>query len=168
MIFLIDTTPGTLAGADAWSSYIERHPEENAAKAPDRIIYLQDDSSEHRQMLQNLKIFRYYLQNGSYSGTSLAEHWTGDRFDFDAVILPVFLIHTVKSLTGIFPLDRYLAAHYEHQMLETVPHLSETEKDWLNRHCLREETSVQDCISENAEKFLKFQRKIYLHYDRVD
>ena len=149
MIFLIDTTPGTLAGADAWSSYIERHPEENAAKAPDRIIYLQDDSSEHRQMLQNLKIFRYYLQ-------------------FDAVILPVFLIHTVKSLTGIFPLDRYLAAHYEHQMLETVPHLSETEKDWLNRHCLREETSVQDCISENAEKFLKFQRKIYLHYDRVD
>ena len=106
MIFLIDTTPGTLAGADAWSSYIERHPEKNAAKAPDRIIYLQDDSSEHRQMLQNLKIFRYYLQDGSYSGTSLAEHWTGDRFDFDAVILPVFLIHTVKSLTGIFPLDR--------------------------------------------------------------
>jgi hypothetical protein len=53
-------------------------------------------------------------------------------------------------------------------MLETVPHFSETEKDWLNRHCLREETSVQDCISENAEKFLKFQRKIYLHYDRVD
>ena len=74
MIFLIDTTPGTLAGADAWSSYIERHPEKNAAKAPDRIIYLQDDSSEHRQMLQNLKIFRYYLQDGSYSGTSLAEH----------------------------------------------------------------------------------------------
>ena len=65
-------------------------------------------------------------------------------------------------------LDQYLAAHYERQMLEIIPHFSRDEIDWLNYHCLIEDPDVNEDLGENIKKFLKFQRKLYLHYERVD
>ena len=168
MKFLIDTVPSGPATCDVWFNYLERNPQTTADQGKNQIIYLQKNNESHISFLNELRIFSYYSEPGEFGGDTLKNHWQQKKFDSDAVMIPVYLIHTVKSIVNIFPLDQYLAAHYERQMLEIIPHFSRDEIDWLNYHCLIEDPDVNEDLGENIKKFLKFQRKLYLHYERVD
>lgn len=115
-----------------------------------------------------INIFKYFDQNFLYQNDSLTNHYKEKKFDIELVEIPLCFYHIVHAVISIFPLDQYLAAHYERQLLEIIQNLSKDQIDWLNANLLKGNTGIEDNVDENIVKFIKLQRKLYLHYERED
>lgn len=168
MKFVTKVNLGKHVDANMWLSYIDKKTATPFSKDQNLIIYLPKNNSEDLPFLKDQKIFSYFDQNELYNDQALKNYWQNDHFTFDFIEIPIYLIHVVKSIVNIFPIDQYLAAHYEAQMIDIIKTLSLDDQDWLNYHCIIEDPDLNEDLNENIKNFLKFQRKLYLHYERVD
>ena len=104
--------------------------------------------------------------SGSYS---LQSDWDAEKSAFrtKSLSVPAYAAHCVRAICSIFPLDRYLAAHYENQMRAAIFALSDKDAEFLARLAISQDADASGA-SEEAAAFLKFQRKLYLAYARED
>ena len=110
-----------------------------------------------------------YPADGNPDKYSLQGDWDAEKSSFitNSISVPAFCAHCVRAICSIFPLDRYLAAHYENQMRAALSALSESDAEFLDRLAIAQDADVSEA-SEASAAFLKFQRKLYLAYARED
>lgn len=108
-----------------------------------------------------------YPARGDPSKYSLQGDWDAESSSFktESISIPAFLAHSVRAICSIFPLDRYLAAHYENQMRAALSALDEKDAEYLDYLAITPDAEPYDA-SDAAAAFLKFQRKLYLAYAR--
>lgn len=82
------------------------------------------------------------------------------------IVIPIYLRHVIQALINIYPLDPYLAAHYEKQLLNIITKFSSDDEDLLNSLNLSQ--SFDLIGNDIVDQFLRFQRKLYLTYQRED
>ncbi len=78
------------------------------------------------------------------------------------IAIPLYLRHVIKAITNIYPIDAYLAAHYERQLLNIAINITSEEEDILNALNLKQNFDLTGI--KNVDDFLRFQRKLYLTY----
>ncbi len=106
------------------------------------------------------------LYDWSQSAAPLCDLLQAENLTVRAVLIPFFLRHVLRAIINIHPLDRYLAAHYERQLTAILVKLSDDEQDLLNKLALTENFDLTG--NDHVDAFLRFQRKLYLTYQRED
>ena len=96
----------------------------------------------------------------------LLEFFKDGCFTVENLIIPVYLHHVIRAITNIYPLDRYLAAHYERQLTSVLRQLKPEDEDLLASLALKNE--FDNTGNPNADAFLRFQKKLYLTYLREE
>lgn len=110
-----------------------------------------------------------YPARGDAGKYSLQGDWDTESSSFktESLAIPAFLAHSVRAICSIFPLDRYLAAHYENQMRSALSALDAKDAEYLDYLAITPDAEPLDA-SDAVAAFLKFQRKLYLAYARED
>lgn len=102
----------------------------------------------------------------SVHDTPLLKFFRDGCFTVENLIIPVYLHHVIRAIANIYPLDRYLAAHYERQLTAVLRQLKPEDEDLLASLALKNE--FDNTGNQNADAFLRFQKKLYLTYLREE
>jgi hypothetical protein len=127
----------------------------------DDITVLNRDLSD-----QNIPTDKIPEYDFSTEDTPLSGYFKDGKFTIEGIVIPVYLNHVIRAITNIYPLDRYLAAHYERQLTEVLRRLGPQDADLLTSLSLRKE--YDNTGSAGADAFLRFQKKLYLTYLREE
>lgn len=88
------------------------------------------------------------------------------KFTRKYIAIPLYLRHVIQAIVNIYPLDPYLAAHYERQMLNIAVNIRDNTADLLNYLNLIQDFDLPE--ESGSHDFLRFQRKLYLTYQHHD
>ncbi len=98
--------------------------------------------------------------------TPLMDQFDGQEFACPRLAVPARLRRVVPALVRMAPVDRYLAAHYERQLSAVLRTLTPEDLAILESRGLADDWELTG--KTGADAFLRFQRKLYLHYPRVE
>ena len=104
--------------------------------------------------------------DASSSDAPLRDRFSDAGFDARFLAIPVYLRRVIQAIANIYPLDRYLAAHYERQLTAVMRRLKEEDIRTLDARALEENFDLTG--REATDAVLRVQRKLYLADQRQD